>query len=123
MNASSFRSLLLALVMVTQTIVGGSGLARSASADAGAAAFSHCDGAIQGGEMGGGHPGRHQHCDACSICAAPSNACVPEANSFLIWPQSGRRIVSLARDEKQVVGKAFSPSRPARGPPAEASGY
>jgi hypothetical protein len=119
MNMSSLRSLLLALAMVLQTIAGGAGVARAASADAGAALLLHCESkAVQNDKAAGGGHSRHHHCDACSLCAAPSSVNVPEGSPVLISPDDGHRVVSRVPDESRIVATAFSPSPPARGPPS-----
>ncbi|MGE5389352.1 MAG: DUF2946 family protein [Hyphomicrobiales bacterium] len=120
MNVSSLRALLLALAMVLQTIAG---VARAASADAGAALLLHCESkAVQDDKAAGGGHSRHHHCDACSLCAAPSSVYVPDGGPFLILPVEGQRVVSRVPDDSRIVATAFSPNPPARGPPSSASG-
>jgi hypothetical protein len=122
MKLSSLRALMLALAMVLQTIAGAAGVARAASAEAGAALLAHCASVVQDDKATDGRQGEaHRHCDSCCLCAAISTPYVPEAGTVLIAPNDAHRIVSFTPDRARLVFTASSQSPPARGPPAGAA--
>lgn len=114
---SPLRALLLALVMVAQTIAGGLGVAHAGPG--GELAFAaHCETAGQDGNAAGGAPaGGHQHCDSCCLCSAPQAAALPAGGAILRRSHAFHAVHFVLSEAREVFDR-LTQAQSARGPPA-----
>ncbi|MGJ0506507.1 MAG: DUF2946 family protein [Methylocystis sp.] len=117
MRKSSLRALLLALVMVVQAIAGGFGAAHATPGVTGAA-LAHCVSAGGEADKAGNPSTRHQHCDACCLCAAPATASVPDPGPAPVAPRAFH-VVGFSPGDARVPHARVSRSQFARGPPTD----
>ncbi len=119
MRPSSLRALLLAFVMVLQTVAGGFGAARATPNGFDPQISAHC-GQSHASETGRGDTGRDAHhhmCESCLLCAGPPSLAVGAFSSVPAQP----RVFHSARftaAEISLTPARLARARLARGPPA-----
>lgn len=119
MHSSSLRALLLALVMVLQTVAGNVGMARAMTDAAGLALTTHCDktGDTPSDNAAGGNQSHHRHCDSCCLCGEPPGVSLTESVPALMTRRA-IRVAALVPSETSGAPARLAQAQQARGPPA-----
>jgi hypothetical protein len=118
MSPSRFRVLLLAFVMVLQTMAGGFSVARAMPGGADPFFSAHCSKDSAAADRAGdsGRDGRLHTCDSCLLCAGPPPLAVVGFNLAFATPRAFHNI-GFVRYDLSGAPARIARARLARGPP------
>lgn len=119
MRPSSLRALLVAFVMVLQTVAGGLGAVRATPNGFDPQISAHC-GLSHASEPGSDDTGRDAHhhmCESCLLCAGPPSLAVGAFYPDLAQPRIFHSARFIAADSAGAPAR-LARGRLARGPPA-----
>lgn len=122
MRKSSFRALLLALVIAIQALASGLGAAHATPGVAGAA-LAHCAHAAGATDIGADKAAgsdqsrRHAYCDVCCLCAPPGGVVASHIVAVVALERDSH-VVAFAPGDAPAAPVRLSRRHSARGPPA-----